>query len=144
MADFIALVSVGLSFGAPFALLALAISIIYSASNILNFAQGEFMMLGGMLGWLFYSTGLLPYGAALLLIAAPTALLVLIEYYVAVWPLLRRRATIIAIIISTLGFSIVIKIATALSMGGSSASPGRLLASSRSPSSGSRSCPRHS
>jgi branched-chain amino acid transport system permease protein len=117
MVDFIALVSVGLSFGAAFALLALAINIIYSASNILNFAQGEFMMLGGMLGWLFYSTGLLPYGAALLLIAALTALLGLVEYYVAVWPLLRRRATIIAIIISTLGFSIVIKIATALSMG---------------------------
>jgi branched-chain amino acid transport system permease protein len=117
MSEFIALVSVGLSFGAAFALLALSINIIYSSSSILNFAQGEFMMLGGMFGWLFYSTGYLPYVPALALVALATGLVGLVEYYVAVWPLVRRRATIIAIIISTLGFSIIMKIATALSMG---------------------------
>jgi len=117
MSEFIALVSVGLSFGAAFALLALSINIIYSSSNILNFAQGEFMMLGGMLGWLFYSTESVPYLAAVCLVAIATGLVGLFEYYVAVWPLMRRRASIIAIIISTLGFSIVMKIATALSMG---------------------------
>jgi branched-chain amino acid transport system permease protein len=117
MTEFIALVSVGLSFGAAFALLALSINIIYSSSSILNFAQGEFMMLGGMFGWLFYSTGYVPYIPTLILVAIIAGLIGLFEYYVAVWPLVRRRGTIIAIIIATLGFSIVIKIATALSMG---------------------------
>lgn len=117
MSEFFALVSVALSFGAAFALLALSINIIYSCSSILNFAQGEFMMLGGMFGWLFYSTGYLPYLPALLLIALFTGLIGLVEYYVAVWPLVRRRSSIIAIIVSTLGFSIIMKIAAALTMG---------------------------
>jgi branched-chain amino acid transport system permease protein len=117
MIEFISLILVGLSFGAAFALLALSINIIYSSSSILNFAQGEFMMLGGMLGWLFYSTDYLPYLPTVLLVAIAMGLMGLGEYYLAVWPLVRRRATIIAIIISTLGFSIVMKIATALSMG---------------------------
>ena len=117
MADFLALISVGFSFGAAFALLALSINVIYSSSNILNFAQGEFMMLGGMLGWLFYSEAGLPYIPALLLVALVTGLIGVLEYYVAVWPLILRRASLIAIIISTLGFSIVMRIATAVSMG---------------------------
>jgi branched-chain amino acid transport system permease protein len=115
--QFVALVTVGLSFGAAYALLALAINIIYSSSNILNFAQGEFMMLGGMLGWLFYSVGGIPYLAALLLVALVTGLIGVLEYYVSVWPLLRRRAALISVIIATLGFSIVMRIATAISMG---------------------------
>jgi branched-chain amino acid transport system permease protein len=117
MKDFIALMAVGLSFGSAFALLALSINIIYSSSNILNFAQGEFMMLGGMLGWLFYSEGNLPYIPALLLVAVITGLIGVVEYYLAVWPLLLRRAPLIAVIISTLGFSIIMRIGTALSMG---------------------------
>lgn len=117
MTDFIALIVMGLSFGAAFALLALSINIIYSTSNILNFAQGEYMMLGGMLGWVFYSEAGLPYVAALLLVMLITGVVGIVEYYTAAWPLMRRRAALISIIIATLGFSIVMKIATALLMG---------------------------
>lgn len=117
MSEFIGLATVGLSFGAAFALLALSVNIIYSSSNILNFAQGEFMMVGGMLGWLFYSAGGISYLPALLLVALVTGAIGVLEYYVAVWPLMLRRAALISIIISTLGFSIVMKIATALAMG---------------------------
>jgi branched-chain amino acid transport system permease protein len=113
----IALIVVGLGFGAAFALLALSINVIYSTSNILNFAQGEYMMLGGMLGWVFYSTAELPYVVALLLVLLITGIVGVIEYYTAAWPLMRRRAPLISIIIATLGFSIVMKIATALLMG---------------------------
>lgn len=38
----------GLTVGATYALVALGFTIIYNASNIINFAQGEFLMLGGM------------------------------------------------------------------------------------------------
>lgn len=117
MNEFIALIVVGLSFGAAFALLALSINIIYSTSNILNFAQGEYMMLGGMLGWLLYSEAGLPYAVALALTMLITGVVGVVEYYGAVWPLMRRRAPLISIIIATLGFSIVMKIATALTMG---------------------------
>ena len=38
----------GLTAGAIYALVALGFSIIYNASRVLNFAQGEFVMIGGM------------------------------------------------------------------------------------------------
>jgi len=37
----------GLSTGAIYALIGIGFSIIYNATGIINFAQGEFVMLGG-------------------------------------------------------------------------------------------------
>jgi branched-chain amino acid transport system permease protein len=39
----------GLSNGAIYALIGFGFAIIYNATGIINFAQGEFVMLGGML-----------------------------------------------------------------------------------------------
>ena len=38
----------GLTTGAVYALAALGFAIIYNASHVINFAQGEFLMIGGM------------------------------------------------------------------------------------------------
>ena len=38
----------GLTVGAIYALVALGFSIVYNASDVINFAQGEFVMIGGM------------------------------------------------------------------------------------------------
>ena len=38
----------GLTVGAVYALVALGFTLIYNASDVINFAQGEFVMLGGM------------------------------------------------------------------------------------------------
>ena len=38
----------GLTAGSIYALVALGFSIIYNASRVINFAQGEFVMIGGM------------------------------------------------------------------------------------------------
>ena len=38
----------GVTVGAVYALVALGFTIIYNASDVVNFAQGEFVMLGGM------------------------------------------------------------------------------------------------
>jgi len=39
----------GITVGAVYALVALGFTIIYNASDVVNFAQGEFVMLGGMI-----------------------------------------------------------------------------------------------
>jgi branched-chain amino acid transport system permease protein len=80
VANFIEIAFTGASFGAAFALLALSINVIYSSSNVLNFAQGEFMMLGGMLGWALYSTGRTPYILAFVLVALICAVIGVVEY----------------------------------------------------------------
>ncbi len=48
MAEFLQFMFSGLTVGAIYALVALGFTLIYNASDVINFAQGEFVMLGGM------------------------------------------------------------------------------------------------
>ena len=48
MAEFLQFLVSGLTVGAVYALVALGFTLIYNASGVVNFAQGEFVMLGGM------------------------------------------------------------------------------------------------
>jgi len=54
----------GLSTGAIYALIGIGFSIIYNATGIINFAQGEFVMAGGMLTMFLISALKLPLWAA--------------------------------------------------------------------------------
>ena len=49
MPEFLQFVFSGLTVGAIYALVALGFTLIYNASDVINFAQGEFVMLGGMM-----------------------------------------------------------------------------------------------
>ena len=48
MSEFLQFFFSGLTVGAVHALVALGFTLIYNASDVVNFAQGEFVMLGGM------------------------------------------------------------------------------------------------
>ena len=50
----------GVTIGAIYALVALGFSIIFNASHVINFAQGEFVMIGGMATVSLIGTGLPP------------------------------------------------------------------------------------
>ena len=62
----------GLTMGSIYALVGLGFTIIFSVTAIINFAQGEFVMLGGMLSFiLFDSYGFpMPLAIALSIVAA--------------------------------------------------------------------------
>ena len=47
----------GVTVGATYALAALGFTLIYNASGVINFAQGEFIMLGGMLALMLIQVG---------------------------------------------------------------------------------------
>ncbi len=54
----------GVTVGAVYALVALGFTIIYNASDVVNFAQGEFVMLGGMITVFTHAAGMpLPLAA---------------------------------------------------------------------------------
>ncbi|OHD08198.1 MAG: hypothetical protein A2Y34_16775 [Spirochaetes bacterium GWC1_27_15] len=53
MSDFLQYCLTGISVGMIYALIASGFSLIYRVTNVINFAQGEFIMLGGMLMILF-------------------------------------------------------------------------------------------
>ncbi len=63
----------GLTYGSIYAVVAIGFNIIYNATGIINFAQGEFVMLGGMLAYTL--TPLLPLWAAILAAIVLTALI---------------------------------------------------------------------
>ena len=96
----------GITVGATYALAALGFTLIYNASNVINFAQGEFIMLGGMLAVMFTQAGL-PLPAALLLaVLVPAVVGVLIEK-LAIEPV--KGAETVTLIIITIGASLVIR-----------------------------------
>ena len=59
-AQFMQFLLTGLTVGAIYALVALGFSIIFNASHVINFAQGEFVMIGGMATVSFADAGLPP------------------------------------------------------------------------------------
>ena len=64
----------GLKNGSIYALVALGFTIVYAATGAINFAQGEFFMLGGMLGAFFAGLGLpLPLAAVAAIAATPAS-----------------------------------------------------------------------
>ena len=96
----------GLTIGAIYALVALGFSIIYNASQVINFAQGEFVMIGGMATvWLADAGWPLPAAipAAVLL----AALVGLALERLAVEP--ARGAPVVTLIIITVGASILMR-----------------------------------
>ncbi|MFL5425809.1 MAG: ABC transporter permease subunit, partial [Myxococcales bacterium] len=74
MEFFLQLTLNGLVVGSIYALVALGFVIIYKSSGILNFAQGEFLLLGAYV-FLAISSARAPMGAALLLTFAFSAIL---------------------------------------------------------------------
>ncbi len=96
----------GVTVGAVYALVALGFTIIYNASDVVNFAQGEFVMLGGMITVMAYTAGAPLPLAALVAIVATAALGVAMNK-LAIEP--ARGAPVVSLVIITIGVSIFIR-----------------------------------
>lgn len=97
----------GVTLGSVYALVAIGFTIIFNVTGIINFAQGEFVMLGGMVSFWFLHAFSLPA-----IVAFPLAVLTT----VAVGYLLERSAirpaktpSVLTLIIITVGASILIR-----------------------------------
>jgi branched-chain amino acid transport system permease protein len=96
----------GLTVGAIYALVALGFTLIYNASDVINFAQGEFVMLGGMVTFFAHAAGVpLPLAALLSIIVATAVGLALHQF--AIEP--ARGASAVTLIIITIGASILLR-----------------------------------
>jgi branched-chain amino acid transport system permease protein len=94
----------GLGIGAIYALVALGFVLLIRAANVVNFAQGEFSMLGAYLMVILFTGFGLPY-----LLALPLAVIVMAGFGLlfagaTYWPLRHRGQ--LPVIISTIGASI--------------------------------------
>ncbi|WP_224982263.1 branched-chain amino acid ABC transporter permease [Geomonas agri] len=97
----------GLATGSIYALIGLSFAIIFNSTGIINFAQGEFVMLGGVLTIFSLNVLHLPLLAAIVVAVAVTTIIGLVFERLAIRPL--KNATPLMLIIITIGASILIR-----------------------------------
>ncbi|MFT6916596.1 MAG: branched-chain amino acid transport system permease protein [Motiliproteus sp.] len=105
-AEFLQYLFTGITIGATYALVGLGFSIIYNASHVINFAQGEFLMIGGMCTVALVGSGL-PMPVAILAAVAVTAVSGMALQRLAIQP--AKNADVVTIIIITIGASIFLR-----------------------------------
>lgn len=115
--DDIQTIVASLSVGGIYALIALGFTIIFSASNVMNFAQGEFAMLGALVGVTTYGVVRLPYLLALpVTVATVAAVGAAISLFI-VLPLVRRRVSLDLVIATLIAVSLFLRHGAALLWG---------------------------
>jgi branched-chain amino acid transport system permease protein len=107
LTDYIQFTLSGLTVGSAYALTALGFTIIFNATGIINFAQGEFVMLGGMLSVFINRWTGLSLGLSIALALVITTFVGFLVERLAIRPV--RRASVINLIIITIGVSIFIR-----------------------------------
>src|SRR5215211_7601662 len=106
MPEFLQFLASGLTVGAVYALVALGFTLVYNASDVVNFAQGEFVMIGGM-GTVFLSAAGVPLPLAAVLAVAAAVVVGLLLHRLAIEP--ARGASAVTLIIITIGASIFLR-----------------------------------
>jgi branched-chain amino acid transport system permease protein len=95
----------GISIGSIYAVVGIGFMIVVSVTRILNFTQGESVMLGGMVSTVFYPT--LPLSVSILCAVVFTTLFGMIVYRLVIYPI--RKAPVFTLILATFGASVVIR-----------------------------------
>lgn len=107
----------GISVGCIYGLIGIGFCVIYNASGIVNFAQGAFVMLGGMTAYLLIAKTGLPLLAAGVIATLAVAVLGVALERLVVRPLWDRNATMFVMILATLAAQIVVERAMLLMVG---------------------------
>lgn len=106
MTEFLQYLMTGLTVGSIYGLVALGFVIVYNSSNVINFAQGDLQMLGGMLAVAFLAAGL-PLPVAIVLGVVGGGIAGLALYRWAIRP--ARQAGPLALVVITLGVALVLR-----------------------------------
>ncbi|WP_017727877.1 branched-chain amino acid ABC transporter permease [Halalkalibacterium ligniniphilum] len=106
MGDLLQFSVTGLTIGSIYAIVALGFVTIYSVTKVINLAQGEFVMLGGMIMFSFVSAGL-PYWLSFI----STIIIVMILGWIMEATMIQRAkgADALSLIILTIGAAIFIR-----------------------------------
>jgi len=97
----------GITVGSIYAIVAVGFNIIYNATEIINFAQGEFVMLGGLVMVSLVHGAHVPMPLAFVIAVAAVTVVGLLMERLAIFPL--KDVSVIRLVIITLAVSILIK-----------------------------------
>lgn len=104
--EFLQYLFTGITIGATYALIALGFTLIYNASHVINFAQGEFLMIGGMATVSLTAMGV-PMLLAIVLAVVLAGVMGIALQRLAIAP--AKDANVVTLIIITIGASIFIR-----------------------------------
>ncbi len=107
MSVFLQFLFSGLTIGAVYAMVGLGFNIIYNATSIINLAQGEFVVIGGLLMWLFSESMKLPFLISALLAILFTGLIGLLMERLTIRPV--KKKDLLLMIMITIAVSIVLR-----------------------------------
>lgn len=107
LGTFLQFLAAGLTVGSTYGLAALGFTIIFNTTGIINFAQGEFVMLGGLLAVVFMHWLDPGLPAAVILAVLATTVVGLIMERLTIRPV--QHTSVINLIIVTIGVSITIR-----------------------------------
>lgn len=96
----------GIAAGSLYALVAIGLVLIYKATDIVNFAQGESVTVGAYMGWLFVTELHLPYFLSLVLVMMASALVGVLIERIAYRPLIKSPP--FTVILATLAIGLLI------------------------------------
>jgi branched-chain amino acid transport system permease protein len=94
----------GLIVGALYGVVAMSFVLIYKASQVVNFAQGEFLLVGAWMCWWFLTDWQLPFWAGFLFTLAFMTLFGMILQVIVLRPLIGEP--VISVIMATIGLGI--------------------------------------
>ncbi|MDA3955705.1 branched-chain amino acid ABC transporter permease [Oceanispirochaeta sp.] len=103
--QFLQYIFAGITVGSIYAFVAIGYNIIYNTTGIINFAQGEFVMLGGMIAYTF--SGFMPLLPAIVSAVLITALVGGIIENVFIRRM--RKTSVMGMIVITIGISILLR-----------------------------------
>lgn len=107
MQEFLQYLFTGITSGAIYAIIAVGYSMLYNSTELINFAQGEFVMIGGMSLMTFWTVLKIPLPIAILLAIAVTALCGLVFERLAIRNV--KKDNHVVLIIITVGASIFLR-----------------------------------
>jgi branched-chain amino acid transport system permease protein len=101
------LVASGIALGSVYAVIALGFVLVFKSTSILNFAQGEFVMMAMYLGLLTVVVWALPAVFAIVLVALAMAMFGLVMHYAVVRPLTGKP--FFSLVLATIGVGLIIR-----------------------------------
>jgi len=103
------LVVSGLTIGCVYSLVGLGFALTLRATELINFAQGEMVMLGALIGYTLLATFGAPFGVAFALATLATGIVGVLLERLVLRPMLRRKAPLLNLLIATLGMSVALQ-----------------------------------
>ncbi len=117
MSTFLQLAVSGIALGSIYGLIALGFLVIYHATGLVNFAQGQLLMAGAMVTYLVLVRFGLGYPLALLAVIVVALVIALIFRYGIHRPMVARGAPITNMVVATIAFGLVLTAAVELAIG---------------------------